>query len=430
MRITHNSAMSAFPSPRISSDHLANLRRLTAARWAVVALAGLLVAIIPGLLDVALPVVPLLGILGLVALFNGLSQWRIKHSATASQAELLSQLALDIACLSALLFFSGGATNPLISLLLPPVAIAALTLPGRSVIATGVLALVAYSLLMVFYVPLPLADAVRATRLHLLGMWFTFALSALMIGWFVVRMTALIRERDAQLATARENALRDERVLAMGTLAAGAAHELGTPLATMAVIAGELSHDASLSAAAREDLGILRQQIAACKEIISQLARRGGAERLESADAQALDTWLEALRRRWHSLRPDATSRLVLTSPSPAPALLPDPTLEQAVVNLLNNAANAGGSGEIQIAASWDDGQCTIEVRDRGPGFSAQTLDQAGHQPFATHARGSGIGLLLTRSAVERLGGRLHLANHPEGGAVARIELPLDRISP
>jgi len=421
--------MSPFPSPSTSSDHLANLRRLTTARWAVVALAGLLVATVPGLLDVALPVAPLLGILGLVALFNGLSQWRINRSETASQAELMSQLALDIACLSALLFFSGGATNPLISLLLPPVAIAALTLPGRSVVATGLLAVAAYSLLMVVYVPLPLADAVRATRLHLLGMWFTFALSALMIGWFVVRMTALIRERDAQLATARENALRDERVLAMGTLAAGAAHELGTPLATMAVIAGELSHEASLSETAREDLAILRQQIAACKEIISQLARRGGAERLESADAQALDTWLEGLRRRWHSLRPDAASRLHLNGQGPAPALLPDPTLEQAVVNLLNNAANAGG-GDLDITAAWDDRQCAIEVRDRGPGFSPQTLDQAGHQPFATHARGSGIGLLLTRSAVERLGGQLQLANHPEGGAIARIELPLDRISP
>ncbi len=429
MRITHNSAMSFLPSTRESSDNLAYLRRLTSARWAVVVLAGLLVAAVPPLLDLPLPTGPLLAILAIVAGFNGLTHGRIRRAETASQAEVMSQLTFDICSLSALLFFTGGATNPLISLLLPPVAIAALTLPGRFVMATGLLALAAYSLLMVVYVPLPMADAVRATRLHLLGMWFTFALSALMIGWFVVRMTRLIRERDAQLAAARENALRDERVLALGTLAAGAAHELGTPLATMAIIAGELTHEANLSAAAREDLTILRQQIGACKEIISQLARRGGAERLDSTSAQRLDAWLEALRRRWHSLRPDANSRLVLASDLPAPTLLADPTLEQAVVNLLNNAANAS-AGPIQITATWEPERCAIEIRDQGPGFSEQALDQAGRQPFATHARGSGIGLLLTRSAVERLGGHLHLGNHPEGGAIARIELPLNRLSP
>ena len=178
----------------------------------------------------------------------------------------------------------------------------------------------AYSALMVFYVPLPLSDATRATRLHLLGMWLTFAVSALMIAWFVLRMTRLIRLRDAELAATREQALRDERIIAIGTLAAGAAHELGTPLGTMALLAGELARDPQLPDAAREDIALLRQQIVACKEIITGLSRRAGAERLENPGIQPVDRWLDAVRQRWHAVRPQAQSRLETSGAQPAPA--------------------------------------------------------------------------------------------------------------
>ena len=232
---------------------------------------------------------------------------------------------IDIAALSALVFFSGGATNPLVSLLLPPVAIAALTLPPRCVAAIGVATVAAYSALMVFHIPLPLSDASRATRLHLLGMWLTFAVSALMIAWFVERMTRLIRQRDAELAAAREQALRDERIMAIGTLAAGAAHELGTPLATMALLAGELVRDPQLPPAAREDIALLRQQIAACKEIITGLSLRAGAERLENPGRLPVDRWLDGVRQRWHALRPQAQSRLLAAERQPAPTIIADP---------------------------------------------------------------------------------------------------------
>lgn len=406
------------------SDHLANLHRLTSVRWIVLAVMFILVLAAPALLAIPLPREPLLAVIAVSTGFNLVVRLRLSRSDAATAMELFGQLCFDIASLAALLFFSGGATNPLVSLLLPPVAIAALTLPVRHVQATGGLALTAYSALMVFYLPLPLADPARATRLHLVGMWLTFAVSAAMIGWFVLRMTALIRSRDAELAAAREQAMRTERVVALGTLAAGAAHELGTPLATMAIIAGELEHDTSLSALARADLQILRQQIGACKEIISGLSRRAGAERLEQAEAMRADLWLDALRQRWHSLRPQVGSRLGLQGNGPPPAIVADPTLEQAVLNLLNNAANAGG-GEIDLNIGWNDATLVIEIRDHGPGFASRVLAQGGKAAFPVHAGGSGIGLMLTQSAVERLNGRLVLSNHPAGGAVARIELPL-----
>ncbi|HRH13684.1 MAG TPA: ATP-binding protein [Azonexus sp.] len=405
-----------------STDQLPSLRRLVTVRWAALALMTGLLLLVPPALDVPLPGAPLLAIIGITALLNAIAAWRLKRADSATSVELLSQLLIDIFALSALVFFSGGATNPLVSLLLPPVAIAALTLPVRYVAAVGAIAIAAYSALMFFYVPLAMSDATRATRLHLLGMWLTFAVSALMVAWFAVRMTKLIRQRDAELATAREQALRDERIMAIGTLAAGAAHELGTPLGTMALVAGELACDPQLPDATREDVALLRQQIGVCKEIITGLTRRAGAERLENSGVQAVDVWLQGVRQRWHALRPQAESRVEVTGSLPAPTVANDPRLEQALLNLLNNAANASARA-IDIHLDWTGERILIDIRDLGPGFPPDVLQQGGQASFPPHESGSGIGLMLTRSAIEQLGGRLSLLNPPEGGALARLEL-------
>jgi two-component system sensor histidine kinase RegB len=243
-----------------------------------------------------------------------------------------------------------------------------------------------------------------------------------MIAWLVVRMTETIRRRDAELATAREQALRDERVIALGTLAAGAAHELSTPLATMAVIAGELESDASLPEEARADVVLLKRQVAACKGIISGLAERAGAQRLDSAAAVEAAAWLAGVFARWCELRPRAAAELDLAGVSPRLTLVADATLEQGLLNLFNNAADAGA--KVRVVARREGDWLEIEVRDDGPGFPAPVLEQAGKAPFPVHAGGSGIGLFLAHAAITRLGGTLTLGN--DGGGVARLRLPLN----
>ncbi len=402
----------------------ASLRRLCAARWLVLGVMAVLVGLTEPLLGVALPLLPMLLLIAIAAAQNGLTLARLGRGACVTASEFALQLWLDLGTLGALVFFSGGATNPLVSLLLPPVAIAALALPTAWVLATGALAIALYSLLMGIYLPLPLADGERATRLHLGGMWITFAVSSGMIAWFVVRLSALIRQRDAALGAAREAALRDERLVALGTLAAGAAHELGTPLATMAVVTGELARDPKLPDALRDDVTLLRQQIGVCKDIITGLSRRAGAERLDAAAPRPVDHWLAGIIARWEELRPDARHVLTASGLRPPPAIVADPTLVQAVINLLNNAATASQQA-VEILAKWDAERFALDVRDRGPGFPPQVLAQGGHQAFPGHAGGSGIGLLLARSAVERRGGTLELSNDPAGGAIAHLELPL-----
>lgn len=406
-----------------SPETLAHLKRLIASRWLVLSLLVLSIMIVPAVLDIPLPQWPLLAIVTVAGLLNAIVTVRLNGASTATTGEFFSQLLLDIATLSSVVFFSGGAANPLVSLLLPPVAIAALTLPGRLAALVAGTAIAAYSLLMSFYLPLAIADASRATHLHLIGMWLIFVISAAMIAWLIVHMTQMIRERDAELAATREQALRDERVMAMGTLAAGAAHELGTPLATMKLIVGELAADTSLPAMVQEDVQLLHQQIGVCKEIITGLSRRAGAERLENAPLQAVDRWLETVRQHWQAVRPTADSRLLIDGQGEAPVIVADPRQEQALLNLLNNAANATPS-PLEISLSWDDAKISITIRDHGPGFPAEVLAQGGQQSFPAHEGGSGIGLVLTRSAIEQLGGQLTLSNPENGGALAQIELP------
>ena len=405
----------------------ATLRRLVRLRGFLLAGGFVAVFAVPALLEVPLPRLPLLVALAVLASFNIFALQRLRRGDALTPQALALQVAVDLVALGVLLFLSGGAANPLVSLLLLPVAAAALTLPLPFATGMAAAAIALYSFLAVSYLPLHVGDAQRAASLHLAGMWLTFVVSVILITWLILRMTASIRARDAALAAAREQALRDERVVALGALAAGAAHELGTPLATMAVIAGELGHEAGLSAQAREDIALLRSQLAACKEIVTGLAERAGAARLEGARAVAADRWLEGVLAAWRAVRPRAACICNVAGHLPAPEIVVDATLEQAVANLLNNAANAG-SGDIEVRLDWDDRRLALDVLDRGAGFPAQVLAQAGRAPLPSGTGGSGIGLLLAHAAVARLGGELTLANRPEGGGSARVELQLGAV--
>lgn len=413
-------------NPRMSfaeSDRLtATRRRLAQLRWWL--LGGLASAVLaaPTFLDIALPLPPLLAVLALLAAFNVVAQMRGRGEAFGPP-ELAGQLSVDLAGMGVLLYLSGGATNPLVSLLLLPVTVAAFSLPGRWVAGISLFAVGLYSILMRYALPLPIADVERATRLHLGGMWLTFVVSTVLLAWFVTRMTASISARDARLTAAREEALRDAQVVALGQLASGAAHELGTPLATMNILAGELEQDARLPGDAREDLALLRRQIAICKDIVGGLTQQAGIERAGAARSLPLLAWLDGLLARWRTLWPQASCILVAETVGVAPQIAVETTLEQAITNLLNNAAKSTPYG-LRLVVTWDAGTVRIAVCDQGPGFPPEILQVCGATPIAAHPEGAGIGLWLTRAAVERLGGSLALENQSTGG-VATITLPM-----
>ena len=395
------------------------LRRLVVLRWWLIGGLTLAVLSAPTLLEIALPLAPLLALLSLMAGFNLVIQlWAGTEDARAS--DLSGQLAVDLVAMAVLLYLTGGATNPLVSLLLLPVAVAAFSLPARWVAGIAALAIGLYSFLMLYSLPLPIADAERATRLHLGGMWLTFVVSAGLLAWFVTRMTQALRARDVQLAAAREEALRDAQVVALGQLAAGAAHELGTPLATMKVLAEELVADLRLPEDARTDLDLLQRQIGICKEIVGGLTQKAGIERARQTVSAA--TWLDGLLARWRTLWPRVSCTLEVAGAGTVPQILAEAALEQGITNLLNNAAKIAPEG-MRVIIDWNERVLRIAVHDRGPGFPPDILRRCGAEPLPAVAEGSGIGLWLTRAAVERRGGSLRLDN--DGGGVATIELPI-----
>ena len=407
-----------------------NLRRLIWLRGVAIAGLAFMLAGAGPLFHIVVPLTVPLDLLLIWAALNLLTWMRLRYGKSVSNGELLAQLAADLAMLTAFLAFTGGPANPLTSLYLPPVAVAATILPTRHAWILAILSVVAYSLLWQFSLPLTVEDVDSAMQMHLIGMWLTFAASSLLIAGFVTRMTGSLREREQQLASAREQSLRDERIVALGNLAAGAAHELGTPLATMAILAGELADDPSTPVTQQEDLKLLREQIAACKKIITDLAASAGAPRAEDGGGVGVDHWIESILAHWRTLRPKVVPYLTLAGSvgeSPPPQIVSEKTLEQAVLSLLNNAADAS-PGDVGIVVGWTQDHLQLEILDRGPGIEAAHLEKAGRDIFSTRPEGAGIGLILAHAAIDRLGGSIAIKERPGGGTQVHIDLPLSML--
>jgi len=413
------------PQPAPIAEHL---KRLTVLRSVLVCVLAVTIGVAQLGFGVELRWVTMGGLL-LVLLAASLFGWRRSRRAHITEAELFLQLLLDVATLSGLLYLSGGSTNPFVSLYLLPLVIAATTLPPRYAWSMAAVTAICYGLLFFFSLPIAATHSRHAEadfHLHVIGMWVNFLLSAGLIAFFVGRMAQAIRVRDAELATQKEIALRNERIVALGTLAAGAAHELGTPLSTMAVVLNELAQDHADEPELSRDLVTLGQQVAICKQTITRMVAAAGEARAEGGGAQAVDAFLRETLENWRLLRPSVTLAERLSGPTPGPTILNEHTLRQAIVNLLDNAADASPHS-VELDCSWGVDHLRLEIRDCGPGLDAEAQTRVAQGFFSTkpHGQGNGIGLLLAKATFERLGGRLRLDGRSGGGIRALLELPL-----
>ena len=411
----------------ITSPSRQNLRRLCHLRFAAVAVEGLAAILAKRLFNLALPVHYILGLLALLILVNSLTLWRLRNTWRVSDSILFIHLVFDVAILTVLLYLSGGSTNPFVMLYLVPLALTAASLPQRYTWAMATLTTFCYGFLMFYYVPLSLEQHHhdQVFSLHIVGMWFGFVLSAFLIAWFGVRMAQAVRNRDQQLAQLRESELRQERVVALGALAAGAAHELGTPLATLSILTDDLEPDSTLSS---RNLTILREQLARCKQILNSLAASAGAVRAQGGGKLAVDEFIKTIVAKWQRSRPQA--RLIkgeYQGSDPVPSVITEQTLTQAIINILNNAADASPD-HVELECHWTTTEIQLEIADRGAGLSPELAQQAGEAFVTTKSAGLGLGLFLSFATLERLGGEIHLFNREGGGAVCRLRLPLQNL--
>ncbi len=371
-----------------------------------------------------LPWVELSVTLMISAAFCVLAALRLRAPWPVTELEYAFQLACDMIIHSLLLFYSGGSTNPFVSYYLVPLTIAAAILPWLYSMVLSGLALSCYTVLLIWYEPLHLNVEHEAMiiSLHLFGMWLNFALSAAFITFFVVKMAGALRRQDQLQAERREEGMRDEQLLAVAPQAAGAAHELGTPLATMSVLIKELriEHKDPLL---QEDLAVLQEQVQLCKDTLQQLVRAAEADRRQAVQEQTALEWLEAVLRRWHLMRPEASYRFQCISQGAAPRVLPPPDLTQALLNLLNNAADACPD-DLDIQLGWDIQWIELSIRDHGAGVPLAIAEQLGKPFFTTKGRGFGLGLFLSQASVTRAGGTVKLYNHEDGGTLTELRLP------
>jgi two-component system sensor histidine kinase RegB len=388
----------------------ADLRRVLEIRLLllVVCMAALLFA--ARTLDLPIPLPTLAGLIGTLVAATAVHRWWVGRQERATgHATMTLQLLFDVAILTAILYLTGGWTNPLVSLYLVPIAAATTLLPRAHTWFIAGVAAVAYSLLTRSYRPIfDLHHGGDHFALHVTGMWLTFVIAAALLAYFGTRFTETLRRRDRALAQAREANLRNEQIMGVATLAAGTAHELATPLATISVIAAELRDTAD--AGTRDDLAELARQVDVCREIL---------QRLRSAAAPATikatcGTFIDEVAERFQLLRPAAPLRQSLPATDRNRSLDVDPVLHQALLNLLDNAANVSPEG-VELAGRVAEDTLTLEILDRGPGFDGTRGSSAG----------LGMGLVLANTTIERRGGSVVALPRPGGGSCLRVTLPL-----
>ena len=422
----------AVPGQPADAAGYRNMQQLIQLRW--IAVIGQLstIALVTLGLGVALPVPEMLRVLACLVAFNIFSLLRWKEQHYVDNRQLFLALLVDVFSLTIQLYLSGGMTNPFVFLYLLQVILAAVLLQPWSswtiVAITG--ACVASLALFAQPLPLPLDHGRGMSSLYIQGILISFVVNAALLLVFITRINRNLRDGDAQLASLRQRAAEEEHIVRMGLLATGAAHELGTPLATLAVILGdwrrmpEFARNPELLA----EVGEMQAQLKRCKTIVSGILMSAGEARGESSVKTSIKVFLDQLVAEWRASRPivafEYDNQILRDVP-----VVSDSTLKQMIWNVLDNAFEASPQWQRMEARHEGDGLVLL-FTDRGPGFAPEMLDQFGTPYQTTKGRpGGGLGLFLVVNVARTLGGSVTARNLDEGGASVRLDLPLASIA-
>lgn len=401
------------------------LQWLVRLRWAAVAALGASVLAVRFVLHAPVPEAPVAVIFGALVVANVVLMRAIARGGALTDRTIGLNLLVDTAAITALLLWTGGAMNPFTTLYLLHVALAAVLVSRRwsLVVAAGAVGSFG-ALLLAKPEAVHVWHAPGMFMLHVRGMWLAFALTAGCLWYFTDRVNASLRQRERELTEARLDAERAERLAAVGTLAAGTAHELNTPLGTVAILASELSDQLADRPEARAQADRIRAEIKRCAAILARL--RPHEQSPEEPASLDLTAWVREVAGEWNG-GDDALVRATPRAEGVRVQVRPE-TMRQAVCNLLENArlATAALTDGVAVRLDADETRAYIHVEDRGVGIDASLLPRLG-QPFVTTrepGEGMGLGLYLVHAAAAQHGGVFTITS---GDGVTRATLSLPR---
>ena len=415
------SIAAARPEKRVAFDRI-SLRRLVLIRWVAIARQFATLLIVHYAMGFRLPLLPALAVVGCSVLLNLFMIVYRRAATRLGEGETAIFLAYDLAQLGLLLYLTGGLENPFVILILAPVTVAANALSWRPVSALAVLTVAVITVLAFWQLPLPWRSGIAPPAFPpelALGTWTALVIATLFIGGYVWTIAAEARQlRDAVTATQMALA-REQRVSAVGALAAAAAHELGSPLATIAVVAKELAHDLPADSPHTEDAQLLLSQTERCRQILARLAQRPDDESASPYTRLPISALVEAAG----AMSRDPRVRLIFATTGVTdreePLVRRSPEIMHGLNNLIQNAVQFARH-EVSVTIYWDRETVTVEVADDGPGFPAHLLGRLGEPYLSTRAGVSshmGLGIFIAQSLLERSGADLTFDNLAEGGA-------------
>lgn len=407
------------------------LRTLVIIRWIAVMGQAITLFVVHFGFGFELPLNPALAVIGASAVLN-LVLTLYRPAARLGDRGAAILLGWDLLQLSMLLYFTGGLTNPFALLLVAPIAISATVLSRLSTIALVLLGMVCASALAAWFAPLPWpGGGLEFPGLYVAGAWAALGIGMLFIAIYLGRVTHEARRMSDALAASQAALEREQRLSAVGGLAAAAAHELGTPLGTIAVIAREVARDLPKDSPLAEDAAILLAETARCRDILARLAARpetdGGAP-FSRLPVSALIEAVAAPHRR------DAVQIAISVhgdGRSEEPQVKRQPEIIHGLGTLIENAVQFAAS-RVEVTGTWDKDSVELSVVDDGPGFSIAVLDRLGEPYISTrNAEGDhmGLGVFIASTLLARTGAKLEFSNRPEGGAAVRVRWPRARVA-
>jgi two-component system sensor histidine kinase RegB len=405
-----------------------NMLLLIQLRWLAVAGQLVTILIVHFAMGVRLPLAPMLAIPATAVALNLVSLAVIRRRKGIANAELFLALTFDVMALTVQLYLSGGATNPFISLYLLHVVIGAILLDRRTAWTIAMITICCGGFLAMRYQTLDLPDRLDGLLfdLHIAGEWICSVLIAVLLVFFVARINTNLKERDVRLADLRQQAAEEDHIVRMGLLASGAAHELGTPLSSLAVILGdwrrmpELARDPQLS----EEIDEMQAAVQRCKTIVTGILLSSGEARGEAPAVMTAGAFLEEIVQEWRNTHPQVLLSYRIEQIE-AMRIVADPVIRQVITNVLDNAGEASGD-LIALTADRTEDMLRIAVEDDGPGFTPEMLANFGKPYRSSKGRlGSGLGLFLVVNVMRKLGGAVIPANAPRGGATVMLSFPL-----